>query len=149
MQFVTNSAPGSCIQQHKDPPVPCIHHYHRTIHAPSIAQTSCFPQTSLRAAIPRIGLHRMYLHLASHVLMWNIINDSSHIIVNIIAKKNCTSIALVVYVFTVPPCYHTPQLAGADPGPLVGQGANRIYFINFLINPMKYKKIWSGGGRRV
>ena len=46
--------------------------------------------------------------------------------------------------------------AGADPGPVLGGGANPldgganpIYFILFLKNPMKLKKFWSvGGGAR-
>ena len=40
--------------------------------------------------------------------------------------------------------------SGADPGLVVGGGANPlegdtdpIYFIHFLINPMKLKKFWS------
>ena len=36
--------------------------------------------------------------------------------------------------------------AVADPGPVVGGGANLIYI--FLKNLMKLKKFWSGGGRR-
>ena len=44
--------------------------------------------------------------------------------------------------------------SGADPALVIGGGTNSldggadpIYFINFLKNPMKLKKFWSVGGR--